>query len=101
MPRNERPLHGSRYRYRKGCHCDECTAANRAYWDAENARRRPNRGKAKTGPKVVADHPVRCSCGEELPSRTALGAHTWEAHDRPPTNIERRPLPPDTLEAVA
>lgn len=32
---------------------------------------------------------VRCSCGQQCANRTALGAHTWSAHDRWPTDAER------------
>ena len=37
----------------------------------------------------VADGPCVCSCGQRVRNRTALGAHTWAAHDRWPTDAER------------
>ena len=83
-----RPLrHGTRYHYRKGCRCDECTAANRRHQQEQQARR--GAGRANPGRPPVERGAVRCSCGQQCKDRTALGAHTWSAHDRWPTDAER------------
>lgn len=88
--------HGTRYMFKKGCDagpdgkaCAECAAANQRHNDDQNARRRA--GQATGRPRVV-DGRVRCSCGTVCASKTALGAHTWEKHDRPPTDQERTVL---------
>ena len=79
--------HGTRYHYRKGCHCDACVAANRAHQLEQQARR--GAGRANPGRPPVERGAVRCSCGQQCANRTALGAHCWSQHDRPPTDAER------------
>lgn len=79
--------HGTRYHYRKGCRCDACTAANRRHQQEQQARR--GVGRANPGRPPVERGAVRCSCGQQCKDRTALGAHTWSAHNRWPTDAER------------
>ena len=33
--------------------------------------------------------PFHCECGAKFITRTKLGKHTWDKHDRPPTATER------------
>lgn len=65
--RNAPPPHGTLRRYRRGCHCEECRAENRAHhyrW-REDARARLERGEAE----VEHGHPWTysnwaCRCPE-------------------------------------
>ena len=87
-----RPLrHGTRYHWRKGCRCLECTAAARAHAQAQNERRRYGREAhpAPGRPGTNVDGACVCSCGQQCPSRKALGAHCWAAHNRWPSDAER------------
>lgn len=38
-PWNKTHKHGTRAMFRRGCRCDSCDAANKAYWRSVNARR--------------------------------------------------------------
>lgn len=84
------PRHGTRYHWRKGCRCHECHDAIKRHAADMNEKRRNGTAKRTVGrPSVAGVGPVRCACGQKCPNRTALGAHTWTAHDRPPTDTER------------
>lgn len=79
--------HGTRYHFRKGCHCTECAGADRAHNDEWAARRRKHDQPGRPPSRI--DGPCRCACGHDCPNRTALGRHTWARHERPPTDAER------------
>ena len=44
LPREEKPLHGSRYRYQRGCRCEECKEAIRIAQRELRGRTPPNHG---------------------------------------------------------
>lgn len=82
---------GAYYRHRQAK--EDCQVCK----DANNARRRAVRAKSTgnpvggTRPRVhtPADSACQCECGVVVRNRTALGRHTWKAHDRWPTDRER------------
>lgn len=53
--------HGSRKRYQKGCHCEDCVAANNTYINDYNARRRAG------AIEDAVDSELDCIAGADVP----------------------------------
>lgn len=72
FPRKESPLHGTYYRYSRGCRCPECKAGQREYFQQMKLREPPRHGTAS----AYRNYACRCdlcrAAGSDDNRRTRL-----------------------------